>query len=60
MTASTAPLSDSTSGAISPYPPSSVDSAVTTGDVDGIRQFLEGFNGDFHALFGPSNGMARG
>jgi hypothetical protein len=48
------------SGGISPYPTPSVDSAVTTGDVDGIRQFLEGFNGDFHALFGPSNGMARG
>lgn len=60
MTAPTPPLAEDMSGGISPYPTPSVDSAVTTGDVDGIRQFLEGFNGDFHALFGPSNGMARG
>lgn len=63
MPYSTSPHTDDTPGAISPYPnPSSSahDSAVTSGDVDSIRHFLEGFDGDFHTLFGPSNGMARG
>lgn len=55
------PHADDTPGAINPYPsPITHDSPVTSGDVDDIHHFLEGFDGDFHSLFGPSNGMARG
>ena len=58
---SPSPRIGDTPSSISAYPTtSSSDSAVTVGDVDSIRQFLEGFNGDFHTLFGPSGGMARG
>lgn len=32
------------------------DSPITSADVASIRQFLDGFNGDFHALFGPTDG----
>jgi hypothetical protein len=39
---------------------STPDLAISASDVDSIRRFLEGFNGDFRTLFGPSNGMAHG
>ena len=29
------------------------DSLVTLDDVEGVKRFLDGFNGDFHSLFGP-------
>ncbi|HEX8727031.1 MAG TPA: hypothetical protein VF739_00320 [Ktedonobacterales bacterium] len=29
---------------------------ITTADVASIRHFLDGFNGDFHALFGSADG----
>jgi hypothetical protein len=32
------------------------DSPVTSSDVDAMRRFLSGFNGDFHALFGDGVG----
>lgn len=32
------------------------NSAITAADVVSIRQFLDGFNGDFHALFGSADG----
>lgn len=37
-----------------------LDAVVTSGDVESIRRFLEGFNGDFRTLFGPSNGLSHG
>jgi len=40
--------------------PSLEHDAVTFGDVESIKRFLEGFNGDFRTLFGPSDGLARG
>lgn len=43
-----------------PSSPSTPDLAISASDVDSIRRFLEGFNGDFRTLFGPSNGMAHG
>lgn len=46
---------------IDPYPSPPLDDApVNFGDVENIKHFLEGFNGDFRALFGPSDGLARG
>lgn len=38
----------------SPQPLS--DTPVTAADVASMRRFLDGFNGDFHALFGPQEG----
>ncbi|HEX2351120.1 MAG TPA: hypothetical protein VHI51_22000 [Ktedonobacterales bacterium] len=38
----------------SPQPFSDVP--ITTADVASMRRFLDGFNGDFHALFGPLDG----
>jgi hypothetical protein len=32
------------------------DSPITAADVASIRHFLDGFNGDFHALFGSADG----
>lgn len=47
-------------GIVGPFSPRSDGDAVTSGDVESIRRFLEGFNGDFRTLFGPSNGLAHG
>lgn len=58
---STAPLTDAIPGIVHPGASSQrEDVPVTSGDVESIRHFLEGFNGDFRTLFGPSGGMARG
>jgi hypothetical protein len=58
---STTSLSDDLPGMVHPVPAHPLgDAPVTSGDVDSIRHFLEGFNGDFRTLFGPSGGMARG
>lgn len=37
------------------FPPADA-SPVTPGDVDAMRRFLLGFNGDFQALFGSASG----
>lgn len=55
------PIINETPGILGSHPsPSTPELAITTNDVDSIRRFLEGFNGDFRSLFGPSNGMAHG
>lgn len=42
---------------IVPLPPTDPQNAqITCGDVERMRQFLRGFNGDFHALFGGEAG----
>ncbi len=59
LTPSASPLTNS---AIE-YPPLAArhdDTTITSNDVDNIRRFLEGFNGDFRTLFGPADGLARG
>lgn len=55
-------LSEDIPGMMNDYPPNSAEDTppITARDVDGIRRFLDGFNGDFRALFGPSDGLARG
>lgn len=55
-------LSEDIPGMMGAYPPDSADTTppVTAHDVDGIKRFLDGFNGDFRTLFGPSDGLARG
>ncbi len=40
-------------------PDSLRERVVTANDVDGMRTFLEGFNGDFRTLFGPPEGHSR-
>lgn len=60
LPASTARVTD-TPGIVTPYPSlSPTDGPVTSIDVDSMRRFLEGFNGDFRTLFGPSEGLSRG
>jgi hypothetical protein len=52
---------DDLPGMAHPFPAHPLEDApVTTGDVESVRHFLEGFNGDFRTLFGPSGGMERG
>ncbi len=57
---SSIPLSHDAPGFVGPYSPHPNEGAVTSGDVESIRHFLEGFDGDFRTLFGPSNGLAHG
>ncbi len=55
------PQAQDTPGMMDSYSsPSLEHDAVTFGDVESIKRFLEGFNGDFRTLFGPSDGLARG
>lgn len=62
LTSSALPHEEDTPGKINPYTPfpPRMDTPVTTSDVESIRRFLEGFNGDFRSLFGPQDGMAYG
>ena len=61
LTPSSAPLAQDSPGMIDPYPAHPFEeAAVTSGDVESIKHFLEGFNGDFRTLFGPTDGLARG
>ena len=52
---STASVSDDPSDILSPLTQRPLtDAPVTSGDVENIRNFLNGFDGDFRALFGLS------
>jgi hypothetical protein len=57
---SSTPSPADTPGIVGPYPSHSDEDVVTLSDVESIKNFLEGFNGDFRSLFGPSNGLAHG
>jgi len=58
---SSGPLTADIPGGFRPYASHpDLDAVVTSGDVESIRHFLEGFNGDFRTLFGPSNGLSHG
>ena len=51
---------DDTPGLVTPYSSHPDADAVTSGDVESIKRFLEGFDGDFRTLFGPWNDLAHG